>query len=220
MFFELKLIWVEYDILYYLFLYKQFNRFANNIFKLKSLQHELQNIFSGKSQIGSGSIIQSIFLQLTGSQRASASVEKSQSIKEQEAKQIIEYCDRNQFWFNSVIDEQLKIGEGAEQQVFYLDIDKTVLKLNDGIFYSSWSDYLKSLLLHNFFFPDTTYHLQGFQFLDEKLVAVVTQKFIVSNEVYDFEIIKRFLEFNGFENNRNYDFIHPKLGIILEDLHD
>ena len=28
------------------------------------------------------------------------------------------------------------------------------------------------------------------------------------------------MEANGFENNRNHDYIHRKLGIIIEDLHD
>jgi hypothetical protein len=32
--------------------------------------------------------------------------------------------------------------------------------------------------------------------------------------------VKTFLTLNGFENNRNNDYINHDLGIILEDLHD
>lgn len=34
---------------------------------------------------------------------------------------------------------------------------KSVIKLNDAIYYNSWEDYL-----HNYFFPDTAYELLGF----------------------------------------------------------
>lgn len=41
--------------------------------------------------------------------------------------------------------------------------------------------------------------------------------------IYYFTILKQvkdFLTKNGFQNNRNNDYINPQLGIILEDLHD
>jgi hypothetical protein len=36
----------------------------------------------------------------------------------------------------------------------------------------------------------------------------------------DLSNVKNFLNENGFENNRNNDYINPVLGIILEYLHD
>lgn len=33
-------------------------------------------------------------------------------------------------------------------------------------------------------------------------------------------MLKKFLENNGFINNRNHDYYNDDLGIILEDLHD
>lgn len=36
----------------------------------------------------------------------------------------------------------------------------------------------------------------------------------------DLNEVKNFLKQNGFENNRNNDYINQELGVILEDLHD
>lgn len=97
---------------------------------------------------------------------------------------------------------------------------ETVLKLNDSIYYSSWKDYLYNLLLHNYFFPDTAYDLVGFTKDNHSLYAVVQQAYVSITASTDLQKVKEFLTLNGFENNRNNDYYHPELGIILEDLHD
>jgi hypothetical protein len=94
-----------------------------------------------------------------------------------------------------------------------------VLKLNDAIYYSYWTDYFHNLLLHNFFFPDTAYELLGFTKESENLYAVVKQPFVTITQETDLNKVKAFLESNGFFNNRNNDYINLDLGIILEDLH-
>lgn len=95
-----------------------------------------------------------------------------------------------------------------------------VLKLNDAIYYKSWKDYFINLLLHNHFFPDTAYELKGFVKESNKLLAVVEQSFVISNEPTDLGRVKYFLQSNGFENTKNHDYQSTSLGIILEDLHD
>ncbi len=187
---------------------------------LKELKYELQNILSGKSSDGHGSLIASITRYLTGSKTPGATPEKNEFIKEQEKEKLIEFVEQDQLWHTLLMKEELKIGQGAEQIVYYTEDGKSVIKLNDAIFYLSWTDYLNNLLLHNFFFPDTCYQLLGFRKDNDILFAVVKQRFVEADQPYDFEIIKNFLEFNGFENNRNCDFINRSLGIILEDLHD
>ena len=98
--------------------------------------------------------------------------------------------------------------------------DFEVLKLNDGIYYSSWKEYLQNLLLNNYFFPDTAYELLGFYSDNEILYAVVRQKFVKSDEATNLEKVKEFLMNNSFKNIRNNDYYNEDLGIILEDLHD
>lgn len=74
--------------------------------------------------------------------------------------------------------------------------------------------------MNNFFFPDTAYQLVGFYESEEVLYSVVEQTFIKSDEDTELEIVKKFLDENGFVNTRNNDYFNPNLGIILEDLHD
>jgi len=75
-------------------------------------------------------------------------------------------------------------------------------------------------LLHNYFFADTAYQLLGFYLKEDILYAVVKQSFVKAGTITNLLDVKAFLDNNGFENTKNYDYYHPKLGIILEDLHD
>ena len=111
------------------------------------------------------------------------------------------------------------ISQGAEHKV-YLKDDKSVLKLNDSIYYTSWIDYLNNLLLNNYFFSDTAYQLLGFYKSDTILYAVVEQPFVKATEKTNLDLVKQFMLSNGFENTRNNDYINKNYGIILEDLHD
>lgn len=77
-----------------------------------------------------------------------------------------------------------------------------VLKLNDAIYYSSWRDYFFNLLIHNYFFPDTSYELLGFAKENETLFAVVQQAYVTITESTDLHNVKEFLEANGFINTK------------------
>lgn len=76
------------------------------------------------------------------------------------------------------------------------------------------------MLLHNTFFEDTAYHLNGFHTENENLFAVVEQPFVEVTSTTNLEHIKEFLLRNGFSNTRNNDYYNRELGLILEDLHD
>lgn len=113
----------------------------------------------------------------------------------------------------------MHVSEGAEQKVYLVD-GKYVLKLNDAIFYNSWTDYFHNILLHNYLFEDTAYSLEGFYENEEVLFAVVKQPFVVATSKTDLLTVKEFMLQNGFQNNRNNDYINHELCIIIEDLHD
>lgn len=106
-----------------------------------------------------------------------------------------------------------------------MDDGKSVVKFNDSIFYAYWLDYLHSLILHNYFFPDTAYTLLGFTTQINtselpQLYAIVQQNFVETNTPTDLEEVKSFMKNNGFVNTRNNDYFNQDLGIILEDLHE
>lgn len=182
------------------------------------MKNELRNIISGKSQVRNGSIIQTISSYLKGSTGTSEMAKIQKHFKKQETEILKEFISKNNLWLKN-IDISNYVSEGAEQKV-YLNDTKNVIKLNDGIFYTSWQDYFNNLLFHNFFFPDTAYNLVGFYEENKNVYAVVKQPFVKATTKTELQTVKAFLNQNGFLNTKNNDYFHPKLGLILEDLHD
>ncbi|WP_396162849.1 hypothetical protein [Flavobacterium sp.] len=182
------------------------------------MNDEIQHILSGKSQVKHGDFIQTIISFLRRSEATSDLVKEDKHFKEKETKSLIEFIQLNNLWVENLNLENY-ISQGAEQKV-YLKDDKSVLKLNDSIYYTSWVDYLNNLLLNNYFFSDTAYQLLGFYKSDTILYAVVEQPFVKATEKTNLDLVKQFMLSNGFENTRNNDYINKNYGIILEDLHD
>jgi hypothetical protein len=182
------------------------------------MKYELQNVISGKGEVIYGNLIQTVASYLKRSTTTSELVKESEFFRKQETEILIEYINANHLWVKEIKIENY-VSQGAEQKV-YLQDGKSVLKLNDAIFYASWTDYLHNLLLNNFFFPDTAYELLGFYKEENIIYAVVKQPFVRATEKTDLELVKKFMAENGFINNRNNDYYNPHLGIILEDLHD
>jgi hypothetical protein len=182
------------------------------------MKDDIQHILSGTSQVRHHYLIQTTCSYLERSQRTSSMVKDQHQHKEEETKSLIQLADDNHLWVEN-INIDLYVSQGAEQKV-YLKDGLTVLKLNDAIYYASWVDYFRNLLLNNLFFPDTAYQLLGFHNDLDVLYAVVEQPFVKANEKTDLNIVKKFLENNGFRNTKNHDYFNEELGLILEDLHD
>jgi hypothetical protein len=124
------------------------------------MNHEIESIISGKSKIKHGDVIQAIASYLRRSQSSSKTTEREEYFPKQEKERLIEYIDQHKLWI-VFLDWDKFVSSGAEQKV-YLKDDKTVIKLNDAIYYASWLEYFYSLLLNNYFFPDTAYCLKVF----------------------------------------------------------
>lgn len=194
------------------------NSEKNRNFTLNICKNEIQHIVSGISQIGSGSLIQAASNYLRESKGTGSSTKESKHFKAEEAERLRHYIEKNDLWVKNFPKEK-DFNEGAEQKVYLLD-KESVLKCNNVSFYQSWEDYFNSLLLHNLFFPITSYKLIGFKDDNGELRAVVEQEFVEHNEDTDLELVKKFMASNGFQNTRNNDYYHSGLGIILEDLHE
>jgi hypothetical protein len=174
----------------------------------KNVNTEIRNIISGESTVTNG-IIQAAAAYAGG---------KATADKKSEMQRLEDYISGNDLWVNL---EQIGpyLTEGVEQKVYRCDAN-SVIKLNTSVYYSSWQSYLHSLLLNNYFFPETAYELIGFIRRNDELNAVVKQHFVKATEATDLELVKRFMAANGFVNTKNNDYRNDKLGIILEDLHD
>ena len=184
------------------------------------MKHELQNLIQGKGGDGKTAFIQEIAGYLRAGKEAGAANEGKEYTKQQEEERLIGFINKNRLWHSGIISEHNKIGEGAEQKVYYNPERGIVVKINDSIFFKYWVDYFYNLLIHNFFFPDTSYTLIGFKRANDILYAVVEQPHIIRTEDIDLENVKEFLTQNGFEHTRRNDYYNPELCIILEDLHD
>ena len=194
------------------------NSEKNRNFGERITPKHIQDVISGKSKVSHGEAINSASSYLRGSESPSSHIKGSKLHRKEEAERLKSYIADNNLWFSV---EHLKnyLDEGAEQQVYLID-EKHVIKTNDSIFYSSWQDYLHSLLLHNYFFPDTAYELIGFTEKDNVLLAVVKQRYVKKKGNTDLEHVKKFMAENGFKNTKDNDYYNPELGLILEDLHD
>jgi hypothetical protein len=178
----------------------------------------LQRIISEKSQVRYGTNIQAAISYLTESKKSGALDKTDKHFKHEETERLIQYIENQNFWIRD-IDLTNYVSEGAEQKV-YLKGTRSVIKLNDAIYYLSWVDYFINLLLHNYFFPDTAYKLLGFFETESVVYAVVEQSFINATEITDLAFVEQFMNANGFQKTRNNDYFNSELGIILEDLHD
>ena len=179
---------------------------------------DIQNVISGKSKVSNGKIIQTTASYLKTNAGTGSLAKDSKLYKKQEAETLKSYITRNNLWVSD-IDLTNYVTAGVEQKVYRID-EKSVLKINDSIFYNSWEDYLNSLLLHNYFFPDTSYELIGFAERNDVLCAVVRQQYIKATKKTKLDSVKKMMAENGFINTKNNDYRHPVAGIILEDLHE
>jgi hypothetical protein len=185
----------------------------------ENLRNELEYIISGKSKTGSEDLIETTSCYLRAGKGASKTAEQTKSTKVKETSRLEEFIEKNNLWYNT-LDETKYIGEGAEQKVYLQKDGKTVVKLNESVYYLSWLDYLTSLQIHNVLFPDTKYSLLGFIKIAGKLSAVVEQPYVCTTTVTKLDDVKGYLSAKGFKNKKNNDYYHEEIGIILEYLHD
>jgi len=182
------------------------------------MSDEIQFIISGKSNIKHESIVKAVINDLTRSEESSSLVKTDKHFKREETERLKVIVKTTNLWISD-IDFDNYVSEGAEQKV-YLKNGKSVIKLNDAIYYISWIDYLHNLLLHNYFFPDTAYQLLGFFENNSVLFAVVEQPYVKATVKTELSAVRHFMEDNGFKNIRNNDYLNFDLGLIIEDLHD
>lgn len=141
-------------------------------------------------------------------------------LKEEQILLLETYSNENNLWVTDLPGEDRYLTRGGEARV-YLDPDgRSVVKLNDAVYYATWLEFFNSILLHNLIFKNTAYIFVGFTKENNVLYAVLKQPFITSDAQVDLEDIKKLLDFNGFENTRRNDYFHKELGLILEDMHD
>lgn len=141
-------------------------------------------------------------------------------IKEKQVTILKEWAKSEACWLEGLPVGAMYLTRGGESQVYQAPDTHFVLKLNDAVYYATWLEYLDSLTIHNILFPDTAYELLGFIEINGQLYALLSQPAILTEGQAALTDIRKWLENNGFTNTKGNDYIHKKLGLILEDMHD
>lgn len=141
-------------------------------------------------------------------------------IKKKQIDCLKSFITENNLWISNFPNLENYLTEGGEAKIYFGIDNKSVIKLNDGIYYSTWLDFFNSLLIHNTFFRAISYELIGFKLLNNILYAVLQQPFVISDDIVDLEKVSLFLAYNGFIKKRRNDYYNEELGLVLEDIHD
>jgi hypothetical protein len=141
-------------------------------------------------------------------------------VKEEQVSLLVRYIDQHHLWVMNLPGEERFLTRGGEARVYLAIDNKSVVKINDAIYYATWLEFFNSILLHNLIFDNTAYALLGFAKQNGSLHAILSQPFIVADAQADLADVKAFLTFNGFVNTRRNDYLNAELGLILEDMHD
>ncbi|SHL13750.1 hypothetical protein SAMN05444266_102170 [Chitinophaga jiangningensis] len=145
--------------------------------------------------------------------------------KEEQAEFLVKYATKNNLLLEHIPQNAIYLARGGESKVYFINSPKSVIKINDAIYYATWLEFFNSVVIHNLLFPSTTYEFLGFLILEDSLSAVLKQPFIISDCPVDLEDVKKLLAYNGFENTYRRgtptnNYYNKELGLILEDIHD
>ncbi len=189
----------------------------------ENTKQQLQNIISGTCITESESTLHAARNYLCSSFATNTKIEKNfehqQRIKEEQKLELISFAKNRNLLHTDILDKDHYLTEGGEAKVFLSKDGTHVIKTNDSVYYNTWLDFLNSLCIHNLLFPETSYELIGFSFINE-LFAIVKQNFIVSNQDVDLEEVETILKTNGFNKIKKLDYYNQEIGIRLEDIHD
>lgn len=146
-------------------------------------------------------------------------------IKEEQAEFLKKYAWENNLWYDEVPPNEKFLTRGGEASVYFETDSKSVIKLNDGVYYATWLEFFNSLVIHNLLFPNTAYSLLGFIEVNGPFHAVLHQPFVTSDGAVELSDVRELLAYNGFENRKRNNlptnnYYNKELGIILEDIHD
>jgi hypothetical protein len=141
-------------------------------------------------------------------------------VKKEQAKFLRQQSFQRNWWISEEPDKDQFLTRGGEAQIYFDTDSRSVIKINDAVYYATWLEFFNSLVIHNLLFPKTAYLFLGFTETNRDLQAVLKQPFITSDAPVDLSDVKELLANNGFKNTKRNDYYNSELGIILEDMHD
>ncbi|HXB91479.1 MAG TPA: hypothetical protein VNU72_04285 [Puia sp.] len=125
------------------------------------IRAKLQNIVRGTRLEGSDdrcSTVRDILIEGFGANTTVKGEFESRSIvKEKQVGFLKTYATSSGLWLQSLPVGTEYLTRGGESRI-YLDADMLrVIKINDAVYYATWTEYFNSLVLHNLLFPNTAW---------------------------------------------------------------
>ena len=141
-------------------------------------------------------------------------------VKEEQAEFLRVESSLKNWWVSDLPVESSYLARGGEARIYFAPDQRSVIKVNDAIYYATWLEFFNSLVIHNLLFEETAYTFLGFTESEGRLLAILKQPFIASDAPVDLADVRLLLAFNGFVNTKRNDYFNKDLGLILEDMHD
>lgn len=110
--------------------------------------------------------------------------------------------------------------QGAESVVYLHPDGRQVIKINNGQQHAHWLEFFQRIIVHNLYFPNTAYTIEGYTLRDDCLAVILHQPLITIDRPATPEQIKEDLETNyGFEFKTINDVLDQENNIAIRDLH-
>jgi Serine/Threonine/Tyrosine Kinase found in polyvalent proteins len=79
-------------------------------------------------------------------------------VKEKQTILLKSYALQSGIWLSSLPPDTQYLTRGGESKIF-MDHDRlNVIKVNDGVYYATWTEYFTNLVIHNLLFSNTAYN--------------------------------------------------------------
>jgi len=187
------------------------------------IRQQLQNIIGGvilEGQIDNCTQIRNLLIKSFGTSKTVKSEFESKAIvKEKQESFLRSHAEKIGLLVTSLPKGSEYLTRGGEAEIYLAPQRINVVKINDAIYYATWTEYFNSLVIHNLMFPNTNYTLLGFIDHKGKFSVVLEQPFVEGQQAR-LEDINELLTFNGFLNTKRQDYYNDEFGLILEDMHD
>ena len=139
---------------------------------------KLENIVNGfviEEQADSCTAIRNLLCTSFGTSRTVKKDFEGQSIiKEKQVAYLTALADDLHFRVTSLPAENQYLTRGGEAKVYLHADGKSVIKINDAVYYATWLEYFNSLVIHNLLFPGTAYEFIGFSIVNAHIEGVVS----------------------------------------------
>ena len=77
-------------------------------------------------------------------------------IKKEQTEFLKHQSSQKKWWVQDLPDETSFLTRGGEAKIYFAPDRRSVIKINDAVYYATWLEFFNSLVIHNLLFEETT----------------------------------------------------------------